>query len=318
MHPVPERPGRGRGLTLSGRAGIWPSLMENSRTVRRGEPGYPGLLERVPSPPSALRLRGTLGPPGMRRVAVVGSRGTDPYGADLAHDIAGGLAGAGVSVVSGGAEGVDAAAHRGALEAGGHTVAVMGCGFAHCYPAGHRALFEEVVARGGALVTEHDDPEPPAPWTFPRRNRIVAGLSELVVVVRAAARSGALNTAAWARRAGIPVCAVPGDVRHPLSAGPTSLLRAGASPVASAADVLEAMGLPAPARPEPGTTPELHGDEAALWRALGPEPQEAGALAREAGLAPGAALAGLLALELEGLCQQLPGQLFLRRSQGRG
>src|SRR5512142_1433925 len=174
---------------------------------------------------------------------IVGSRRTDPYGIEVATAIARDLALAGVCVVSGGAEGIDAAAHRAALDAGGRTIAVLGTGVDVVYPAGHRALFDRILASGGALVSEYGDGTPGATWTFPRRNRIVSGMSEAVVVVRAGARSGALITADWARQQGVPVLAVPGDLREEGSAGQVALLRAGAHVAASADDVLEVLGI---------------------------------------------------------------------------
>ncbi len=281
-------------------------------TLRRGEPGYPSPLERLPEPPARLRVRGSLSE--APRVAVVGARLCDEYGLAMAGALAAGLARAGVSVVSGGAQGVDAAAHRGALEAGGHTAAVMGCGLSHAYPADHRDLFDRIVASGGALVSEYDDGFRPDRWTFPDRNRVVAALCQAVVVVRAGERSGALITADWARRLGVPVLAVPGEVGDPLAAGPLSLLRAGAGLAASAEDVLSHVGL----RPRTASLPpaEPAGDAGAVLRALGRRGRHADEVAREAGLGAGAALAALLALELEGLVEQRPGQLF-RRREGR-
>ncbi len=286
--------------------------MVSARTIERGEHEYPRSLERVPRPPARLRLRGSLGTC-RRSVAVVGSRLPDDYGRDMAREMTAGLARAGVSVVSGGAQGIDAAAHRAALEVGGHTVAVMGCGLDIVYPRSHRELFERIVEGGGALLSEHDDAVEPAPWSFPERNRIIAGLCDAVLVVRAGRGSGALITAAWARRAGIPVFAVPGDARADLSAGPHALLRTGARLAASAGDLLDALGL---ALPEPASAdaPRLEGAAAALWAALSRRPRHADELAHEAGLAPGAAAAALLGLELEGLCEQRPGHQFLRRA----
>lgn len=285
--------------------------MESPRTLRPGDGLYPDALARTAERPDALRLRGSLGEG--RRVAVVGSRDPDEYGVDLARELAGGLARAGLSVVSGGALGVDAAAHEAALEAGGHTVVVLGTGVDVAYPARHRGLYERVLAAGGALLSQFPDGTPPFPANFPARNRVVSGLSEAVVVVRAGARSGALITAAWARAQGVPVLAVPGDVRDALSAGPTALLRQGARAVASAADVLAELGLSAP--PERQLPlPALAGDEPALLAALVRRPRHADEVARAAGLPPGAALAGLLALEVAGLCEQRPGHYFLRRN----
>ncbi len=280
-------------------------------TVLRGEPGYPRALERIPRPPARLRLRGRL--TGRRHVAVVGARRTDAYGIDMAEVLSAGLARAGVAVVSGGAEGVDGAAHRAALDAGGHTVAVFGCGVDVAYPAGHRALFERIVEQGGALLSEYDDGTPPDRFRFPDRNRIVAGLCEAVVVVRAGRGSGALITAEWARRAGIPVHAVPGDAALVLSSGPHRLIRAGARLVSSPADLLDDLGLAAAAAERAA---DLEGEAGAMYRALGAEPRHADELAKRSGLAPGAALAALLELELGGLAEQRPGQYFLRRGAG--
>jgi DNA processing protein len=288
-------------------------MMAAPLTLRPGDGLYPGALARIPERPAELRLVGSLGAPAAR-VAIVGSRLCDEYGLDVARALAKGLARAGVSVVSGGARGVDAAAHEGALEAGGHTVAVLGTGVDRVYPAGHRDLFERIVAGGGALLSELPDGTRARKESFPRRNRIVSGLSSAVVVVRAGERSGALITAEWARAQGVALLAVPGDVRDELSAGTLSLLRRGARVAASAEDVLAAIGVGAPA-PEPRQLPlsELGARESALLSALGRRPRHADDLARAAGLAAGPALAGLLSLEIEGLCEQRPGHYFLRR-----
>jgi len=283
-----------------------------ARTIRPGDGHFPAALTRIASAPAALRLRGELGAP-VARVAIVGSRQTDRYGRDTARRLARGLAAAGVSVVSGGALGIDAAAHEGALEAGGHTVAVLGCGLDVTYPAIHRDLFARIVEAGGALLSEYEDNDRAAPWTFPERNRLVSGMSRAVVVVRAAAGSGALLTAAHARAQGVPVLAVPGDVDEPLSQGPNGLLQAGARLVTSAADVLALLGL----RPGDQAELDLAGldpQARALLAVLTGAPRHADEVARAAGLLPGPALAALLRLELEGHCEQRPGLTFLRRA----
>ncbi|HEX9306619.1 MAG TPA: DNA-processing protein DprA [Anaeromyxobacter sp.] len=285
--------------------------MEAARTLRPGDGHYPEALAQIAERPDVLRLRGSLGD--RRCVALVGSRHPDEYGEDLARELAAGVARAGLSIVSGGALGIDAIAHEAALDAGGHTIAVLGTGVDVVYPASHRALFERIVEAGGALVSELPDGTPGLPHHFPRRNRIVSGLSEAVVVVRAGERSGALITAAWARTQGVPVLAVPGDVRDPLSAGTTALLRGGAAVAASARDVLAALGLDGP-RERQLALPALGGEESALLSALARRPRHADEVARAAKLAPGAALAGLLALEVRGLCEQRPGHYFLRRN----
>lgn len=289
---------------------MWPA-----RTISRGERGWPCRLSAIPDAPARLRVRGEIGPAGERRVALVGSRRADAYGLEMAAALARDLARAGACVVSGGAEGVDAAAHRGALGAGGRTIAVLGTGVDRAYPAGHRQLFDQILSSGGALVSEYEDGTPAARWTFPRRNRLVSGMSEAVVVVRAGEESGALITANWARRQGVPVLAVPGDVREEGSAGPLALLRTGAAVVATAEDVLGAIGLPGQlALPIPASPEVLEGSDATLLGALGRTPRHADEVARAAGLAPGAALAALLLLELRGLCEQRPGHHFFRRS----
>ncbi|MBK9519540.1 MAG: DNA-protecting protein DprA [Anaeromyxobacter sp.] len=282
-------------------------------TLRPGDGRYPASLARAAPPPAELRLRGSLGAP-RRRVAVVGARATDATGRDTARRLGRGLARGGVSVVSGGALGVDAAAHEGALEVGGHTVAVLGCGVDVSYPPSHRDLFARILEGGGALLSELADGAAAAPWTFPRRNRLVSALADAVVVVRAGARSGALITAALARAQGVPLLAVPGDVDNPLAAGPNRLLREGAGAVTGAEDVLAFLGL------SPGAQAELPlaglpPPERALLGALGATPAHADQLARAAGLAPGAALAALLSLELAGLAEQRPGLRF-RRGDG--
>ena len=288
--------------------------MHPARTLLRGEDGWPPKLSAIPEAPERLRVRGDLGPAGERRVAVVGSRRADPYGLEMAGAIARDLAHADVCIVSGGAEGIDAAAHRGALEAGGRTIAVLGTGVDVAYPAAHRTLFARILDAGGALVSEYQDGSPAAPWTFPKRNRIVSGMSEAVVVVRAGEQSGALITAAWAQRQGVPVLAVPGDVREEGSAGPISLLRRGAKVAASARDVLEVLGLAGQlSLGVDAPDPDLEGDEAALFGALGRVPRHADEIARAAGVPPAAALPALLVLELRGLCEQRPGHYFLRR-----
>jgi len=289
--------------------------MGSARTITRGEAVFPPRLAAIAEAPERLRVRGELGDPARPRVAVVGARHCDGYGREMARAVAGGLARAGVSVISGGAEGVDAEAHEAALAAGGHTVAVFGTGIDVVYPAAHRELFERIVAAGGALATELEDGARGERWTFPRRNRIVSGLSDAVVVVQAGAGSGALITADWARRQGVPVFAVPGDVGRDLSAGTLALLRGGALVAGGAEDVLAALGLAGQGLLDLGRPArELDGAAAAVYAALSGTPRHADEVARAAGLAPGPALGALLQLELEGLAEQRPGQQFVRRA----
>lgn len=229
-------------------------LLGDVRLVLAGDDGYPPTLGGLPDRPDALFVRGSL--PDGPAVAVVGSRRATRYGIGLARALAAALGRAGWPIVSGLAAGVDGAAHRGALDVAAPTVAVLGNGPDRWYPAAHRSLGEEILERGGAVVTEYSPGAPPAPWRFPLRNRVISGLSEAVVVVEAASTGGALITARAAAAQGREVLAVPGDIDRPTSAGANALIADGAIPITSIDDAVEAMALltgrsPAPPRTEP-------------------------------------------------------------------
>ncbi len=199
--------------------------------------GWPGkLLGALADPPTQLRVCGTL-PPLATAVAVVGTRHADPEGLAFARRLGSELAAAGCTVISGGALGIDAAAHRGALEGGGSTVAVLATGFDPPYPKAHRALFRE-IAECGALVSEQPDGTPPLPWSFLARNRLIAALGQSVVVVQAPLRSGALSTAATGLKLNKPVFSVPYPPWDVRGEGCLELLRRGARICTSYRDVL--------------------------------------------------------------------------------
>lgn len=208
------------------------------------EAEFPPRLCALADPPLGLFVRGAL--PVGKMVAIVGARKASAYGKEVAEILGRELGRAGVVVISGMARGVDGAAHRGSLAAGGVTVAVWGAGPDRVYPAEHEELAAEIAATG-CLITEYPPGAPPLPQHFPERNRLIAGLADVVVVVEADERSGALITARQALDEGRDVMAVPGSIFSRLSAGPNGLLRAGAAPVLSADDILAACGLP-PAR----------------------------------------------------------------------
>ena len=216
------------------------------RFVGRSSPSFSPLLRSIHDPPPGLFVRGAADLELLSRpaVAVVGARACSGYGASVARMLGRELARASVVVVSGMARGVDAEAHRGALEAEATTVAVLGCGIDRDYPAAHAELARRIVERG-LIVSEYAPGVEPAPWRFPARNRIVAGLSAVTVVVEARERSGALITADLALEEGREVFAVPGEIGSALSAGTNGLLKLGASPLTSAADVLLAFGIEA-------------------------------------------------------------------------
>jgi len=279
----------------------------------------------VASPPDALWLRGRtelIAP--APRVAIVGSRSPSPYGIAQAARFGRELAEAGVCVVSGLARGVDAAAHAAALDVGGATLAVLGCGVDRPWPAGPAA---ERVARDGLLVSEHTPGTPPRRHHFPLRNRILAALADAVLVVEAAHRSGSLITARWAADQGQHVLAVPGRVDHPMARGVTRLLREGATPVESPSMVLEdvfgdgqpfgarASHEPGPAGPPPGPRPgPATPDERAVVESLRGETLTAEEVADRTGLGLGRTLAALTTLELDGAIRRGPGGLHERTS----
>jgi DNA processing protein len=209
----------------------------------------PPLLRAIHDPPERLFVRGAGDPELLERpaVAIVGARACSPYGAQVARQLGRELAAAGLVVVSGLARGVDGEAHRGALAGDGHTIAVLGCGIDRDYPAAHASLAREIAQRS-LIVSEYEPGVEPAPFRFPARNRIVAGLCAATIVVEARAKSGALITADFALDEGREVFAVPGEITSSLSAGTNALLRLGATPLTCADDVLEAFGIEPPQR----------------------------------------------------------------------
>jgi len=259
------------------------------RFLPRSAPGFPPLLRAIHDPPAGLFLRGVAKPELLARpaVAVVGARASSGYGASVARSLGRELAAAGLVVVSGLARGIDAEAHRGTLEADGKTVAVLGCGIDRDYPAAHAELARR-VADAGLIVSEYAPGVEPAPWRFPARNRIVAGLCAATVVVEARERSGALITADLALEEGREVFAVPGEITSSLSAGTNALLKLGAAPLTSAADVLASFGI----EPQPGED-----ERSPLLDLLPASPDE---LARKTGLGADEIARTLVELELEG------------------
>jgi DNA processing protein len=210
--------------------------------IQLGNSDYPPLLAEIPDPPKCIWTRGDCRALAGLAVAVIGARDASPQGLIAARDIAGDLARAGVVVVSGLARGVDSAAHRGALEGGGLTIAVLGTGIDVIYPAQNAELTEQIAAHG-LLVTEFPPGSPPEDWHFPRRNRIISGLSKAVVVVEAREKSGSLITARLATDQGRDVMAVPGTVVDGINRGANALLRDGAKLVESAVDILQELGV---------------------------------------------------------------------------
>lgn len=292
-----------------------------------GDPGYPARLCELHDPPFGLFLAGEADAALARIaeapvVAIVGSRRATSQGRAFARDLAERLAERGAVVVSGMAHGIDAAAHEGALAAEGTTTAVLGCGVDVRYPRRNRALAERVAATG-ALVSEYWPGTPPAPWRFPARNRIVAGLAQAVAVVEAGRRSGALITADFGLELGRPVLAVPGWPASSASEGCNGLLRAGAALLEDAADVVaELAGAGWAAAPSVvGEAPD--GVAGAILERLQREPMAADRLAEEVGEGAGEVAAALALLEIEGLVVRGEAQRFwatpaVRAARARG
>ena len=294
-------------------------LDSGARVVFLTDPGYPALLREIHDPPPVLFARG-LAFPDAPAIALVGARRASRAGLDAARALAAGLAEAGVTVVSGFARGIDAAAHRAALDAGGQTVAVFGCGVDVCYPPEQKNLLGALLAAGVAF-SEFPMGTEPEPWNFPVRNRIIAGLARIVCVVEAAEKSGSLITARCAMGYGRDVAAVPGSILSPGASGSNALLKDGAILVRNADDLLQE--LPEEERrrlrrsvPERGAMaiPEhLPPDAAALLSGLdADEPRDADTLLAATGFDAARLSAALVHLELEGLVTVLPGALFAR------
>jgi DNA processing protein len=265
--------------------------------IARSAPEFPPLLHAIHDPPPGLFVRGAAGSDVLLRamVAVVGARSCSPYGAQVARMLGRQLGGAGLVVVSGLARGVDGEAHRGALESGSVTVGVLGCGIDRDYPAAHRELAARIRATG-LTVSEYAPGVEPAPWRFPARNRIIAGLSAATVVVEARDRSGALITADLALEEGREVFAVPGEITSALSSGTNDLLKLGATPLTTAADVLDVFGLAS----TDGEPVELGSSAEAVLARLRDGPASADELARATGLGAGTLASALTELELAG------------------
>jgi DNA processing protein len=281
------------------------------------DPRYPALLASIPSPPT-LDVRGTLEPTDALAIAIVGSRRATAYGVEVAETLAADLAARGMTIVSGLARGIDTAAHRGALAAGGRTLAVLGHGIDHVYPPENAALAAAIVERG-ALLTQFAPGLGPLSYHFPARNRTLAGLALGVVVVEAEERSGALITARLAGELGREVFAVPGRITSPTSRGTHGLIRDGAMLIGHWSDVVAELGEPwrsmidgAPASDDEAARPAPGSDEARMLELLSvDEAQDIERLIARAGVDAARAGTALIALELAGAARQLGGQRWV-------
>ncbi|MBW6463384.1 MAG: DNA-processing protein DprA [Bacillota bacterium] len=293
----------------------WNLLQQREiKCISPKSPEYPQLLKQIPFPPPVLYYRGSLEKINNPSVAIVGSRRCTFYGKEVAARLSGELASADVGVISGMALGVDTAAHSGALENSGYTVAVLGCGLGRCYPPRNKDLMEQIAANG-AVVSEFSVNTEPVAFNFPQRNRIISGLSLGTVVVEATAKSGALITANYALEQNREVFAVPGNIGSPYSRGCHRLLKDGARLVESVDDILEELYIET--RAEEQLTldlqnSDLSAQEKALLEVIPYQPIHIDSIIQLGGLSAAEAGALLLSLEIKKKIFQTPGKYFCR------
>lgn len=296
--------------------------LKHIKTFERGNDDFPKRLEKLPDPPDRIYVAGRL--TDAPAIAIVGSRNADPGACRFTARIAGDLAQRGFSIISGGALGVDTAAHRGALDAGGVTLSVIGSGFGFLYPEANEPLFSEIVKTGGLMTELHPD-QPPTKWTFPKRNRLVAALADAVLVVQAGARSGALITANWAERLDTPVGAVPGIPDDQHNRGNHALLKRGARLIEDADDIEAMLSRPDAARqldlplssreatpaklPPRGALSPL---EVKILDILCTSPLHIDDITTRLGTIPSETGAAMLTLELQGLVEDRGGKHYVR------
>ncbi len=275
---------------------------------------YPAALRNIPDPPALLYGRGCL--PAGEALAIVGARYPSVFGRQFTEELAQELAESGLIIISGLARGIDAAAHRGALTAGGQTLAVLGCGIDRVYPQENAKIFEQIIEQG-AILSEYPPGTEPLPGHFPGRNRIISGMSRGTLVVEAASNSGSLITAEFALEQGREVMAVPGSIECKTCFGPNHLIKQGAHPVTEASDILELFGLYCPPGGRQETTQKPHIDlpepAAGILARLDSTPRHSDELGGESGLTPMELSAILLHLELHGYVEKLPGGRYVCR-----
>lgn len=272
---------------------------------------YPQCLLDAPDPPTVLYVKGRVELLNAPTLAIVGSRNATPQGESNAEAFAAALANAGLTIVSGLALGIDAAAHRGGLCGVGSTIAVIGTGIDRVYPARNQALARDIAA-SGAIISEFPLGTPALRENFPRRNRVISGLARGCLVVEAAERSGSLITARLAGEQGRDVFAIPGSIHSPLSKGCHKLIKQGAKLVDNAGDILEELGLSALIEINASAASALNAETASLLDCIGHDPLDVDTLASRSGLTAEKLYAILLQMELDGRIASLPGGRFQR------
>lgn len=291
--------------------------LNDAKVVNFDDETYPKNLLNIYDPPSILYHRGNLLPQDIKAIAIVGTRRASAYGLNIAKRLASELAGMGITIVSGMALGIDSAAHVGALETSGRTIAVLGCGVDIVYPPSNKQLMQEIIDHG-AVISEFPPGTEPENWRFPQRNRIISGLSMGVIVIEGHYNSGAMITAKLALDQGREVFAVPGNIEMEQSKGPHWLIKQGAKLVETVDDVLEELNIAKPqSRPPFAVSNEridlssLPPDERKIIEVLSLEPKYIDNIAIESGLSIPQVSSLLLMLEIKKIVRQLPGKMFV-------
>ncbi len=298
---------------------VWERILAQGITVLTWEDeDYPRLLKEIDQPPPVLYIRGEILPEDEWAVAVVGTRRVTGYGRQVAVDIGAALVRNGLTVVSGLARGVDAAAHKSALDAGGRTLAVLGSGVDRIYPPEHRRMAEQIITQG-AIVSDYPPGTPPEAANFPPRNRIISGLARALIVVEAGRRSGALITATFAAEQGREVFAVPGNITAPQSKGTNYLVQQGARPLLEVQDVLETLDM-AMVNEQRSARAVLPTDavEAHIYSVLGPEPVHVDEIRARANMPIEKVSAALVMMELKGMVRQVGGMNYVAVHEEQG
>ncbi|RKZ16306.1 DNA-protecting protein DprA [bacterium] len=271
---------------------------------------YPENLKTIPKPPPILFIRGEIVPEDSNAVAIIGTRRPTEYGRSVAWNFAKELASNGFTIISGLAMGIDTNAHRGALEAGGRTIGVIGCGIDRVYPSSNKRLAHMIADGNGAVISDFPPGTPPLKYNFPLRNRIISGLAKGIVAVQAASRSGVFSTVNWALDYGRDVFAVPGNITARQSEGTNRLIKDGAIPVTSPEDILNYFGFSSSVKEEKEV--ELPGDEQRVFDAIGDEGARIEEICDATGFKPQQVNSILLLLELKGFVREIGGGRYIR------
>lgn len=298
----------------------WKKLeMAGIQMIPYGAPEYPHRLTQIQDPPFALFVKGDLPPENQPAVAIVGARKCTPYGEQMALEYGEAMAGAGIAVISGMARGIDGAGQRGALNGGGRTYGVLGCGVDICYPREHIGLYTDIMKNGG-ILSERIPGEPPLPAYFPERNRIISGLADVVLVMEAKRKSGSLITADQALEQGRDVYALPGPADSPLSEGCHQLIRQGAGILLSPQDLLEELGMERICimKKSDKNKKMLESPENMVYSCLGLFPKDVSYIIEETGLEPGRVMEALITLVLEGYAREISKNHYVRAEKGPG